>query len=52
MGFMMPDWYDMLMHTLPGKITLSVILFAVLSTAIWVARINQPMDLEKDGDAI
>jgi len=52
MGFMMPDWYDMLMHTLPGKITLSVILFAVLSTAIWVARINQPMDLEKGGDAI
>ena len=51
MGFMMPDWYDMLMHTLPGKITLSVILFAVLSTAIWVARINQPMDLEKDGEA-
>ena len=51
MGFMMPDWYDMLMHTLPGKITLSVILFAVLSTAIWVARINQPMDLEKGGES-
>jgi len=52
MGFMMPDWYDMLMHTLPGKITLSVILFAVLSTAIWVARINQPMDMEKGGESI
>ena len=51
MGFMMPDWYDMLMNTLAGKITLSVILFAVLSTAIWVARVNLPVDLDKGGNA-
>lgn len=50
MGFMMHDWYDMLMHTVPGKITLSVILFAVLTTAIWVVKINQPMNLDKEGD--
>jgi hypothetical protein len=41
----MPDWYDMLMDTAPGKITLAVILFAVLSTAVWVARINRPVDM-------
>ena len=50
MGFMMPDWYDMLMHTLPGKITLGVILFAVMATAIWVVRVNQPVDLDRGGD--
>lgn len=51
MGFMMPDWYDMLMNTLAGKITLAVILFAVISTAIWVARVNLPIDLDKGGNA-
>jgi hypothetical protein len=50
MSFMMQDWYDMLMHTLAGKITLAVILFAVLTTSIWVARINQPVDLDQGGD--
>ena len=52
MGFMMPDWYDMLMHTLPGKITLAIILLAVMATAIWVVRVNQPVDLDRGGDAV
>lgn len=52
MGFMMPDWYDMLMHTLPGKITLAIILLAVMATAIWVVRVNQPVDLDQGGDAV
>jgi len=50
MGLMMPEWYEMLMGTLAGKITLSVVLFAILATAIWVAQINRPMNLEKGGD--
>ncbi len=43
MGMMMPQWYDMLMHTLPGKITLAVVLAAVLFTGFWVSRINRPI---------
>lgn len=45
MSAMMPDWYAMLMNTIPGKITLAVILFAVLSTSVWVARVNRPVDV-------
>jgi hypothetical protein len=52
MGFMMPDWYDTLMQTLPGKITLAVILGAILITAVWVAGIYQPADQGKDGDVL
>jgi len=40
----------MLMKTVVGKITLAVVLAAILATAIWVARINRPMNLEKGGD--
>lgn len=50
MGLMMPEWYEMLMGTLAGKITLAVVLSAILATAIWVAKINRPMSLEKGGD--
>lgn len=50
MGLMMPEWYEMLMTTLAGKITLAVVLSAILATAIWVARINRPMSLENGGD--
>ncbi len=40
MGFMIPDWYDMLMYTLPGKITLAIVLASVLFTTVWVSRAN------------
>ena len=40
MGFMIPDWYDMLMNTIPGKITLAVVLATVLATSVWVSRAN------------
>jgi tight adherence protein B len=44
MGAMMPDWYTMLTATLAGKITLAVILAAVLATAVWVARLYRPVE--------
>ena len=44
MGAMMPDWYAMLTTTLAGKITLAVILAAVLATAVWVARLYRPVE--------
>ena len=40
MGFMIPDWYSMLMDTVPGKITLTVVLATVLITSVWVSRAN------------
>lgn len=40
MGFMIPDWYDMLMNSIPGKITLAVVLATVLITSVWVSRAN------------
>lgn len=44
MGAMMPDWYTMLTSTLEGKITLAVVLAAVLATAIWVAQLYRPVE--------
>ncbi len=44
MGAMMPDWYTMLTTTPAGKITLAVVLAAVLATAIWVARLYRPVE--------
>lgn len=44
MGTMMPDWYSMLTTTLVGKITLAVVLAAVLATAIWVAQLYRPVE--------
>lgn len=44
MGAMMPDWYSMLTTTLAGKLTLAVILAAVLGTAVWVARLYRPVE--------
>lgn len=44
MGAMMPDWYAMLTTTPAGKITLAVVLAAVLATAIWVARLYRPVE--------
>ena len=40
MGFMIPDWYSVLMDTVPGKITLAVVLATVLITSVWVSRAN------------
>jgi tight adherence protein B len=50
MGVMMPEWYDMLMVSLPGKIVLAATLFAVLCTGLWIAGINKP--LNGGGDSI
>ncbi len=44
MGAMMPDWYAMLTGTPAGKITLAIVLAAVLTTAIWVARLYRPVE--------
>jgi tight adherence protein B len=44
MGAMMPDWYSMLTTTLAGKITLAVVLAAVLATAVWVAQLCRPVE--------
>lgn len=44
MGAMMPDWFAMLTGTTAGKITLAVILAAILATAIWVARLYRPAE--------
>ncbi|MEG1513391.1 MAG: hypothetical protein RSD95_00740 [Clostridia bacterium] len=44
MGFMIPDWYDMLMNTLPGKITLAIVLATVLVTSVWVSRAHLPAE--------
>lgn len=44
MGMMMPDWYTMLTTTVLGKLTLAVMLAAVLATAVWVARLYRPVE--------
>jgi len=44
MAVIMPQWFEMLMFTVPGKITLAVVLFAVLATLLWVVRVFRPID--------
>ncbi len=44
MGAMMPDWYVMLTETPAGKITLAVVLAAVLAASIWVAQLYRPVE--------
>jgi tight adherence protein B len=44
MGAMMPDWYEMLTATPAGKITLAMVLAAVMATATWVARLYRPVE--------
>lgn len=44
MGLMIPDWYDMLMSTLPGKITLAIVLATVLITSVWVSGAHKPAE--------
>lgn len=46
MAAMMPDWYTMLSTTGAGKITLAVVLAAVLATSVWVARLYRPVEAE------
>jgi hypothetical protein len=40
----MPMWYTMLITTPLGKITLAIVLAAILATAIWVARLYRPVE--------
>ena len=44
MGAMMSDWFEMLTTTLAGKITLAVVLAAVLATSVWVAQLYRPVE--------
>jgi tight adherence protein B len=44
MGVMIPEWYDMLMSSLPGKIVLAALFLAVLCTALWVTGANKPLN--------
>ncbi len=44
LGAMMPMWYTMLITTPLGKITLAIVLAAILATAIWVARLYRPVE--------
>jgi hypothetical protein len=44
MGAMMPDWYLMLTTTPAGKITLAVVLAAVLGASVWVAQLYRPVE--------
>jgi hypothetical protein len=44
MAFMMPDWYEMLVHTIAGQITLAVVLGAVFATALWIGRLYHPKE--------
>lgn len=44
MGSMIPDCYTMLTTTPVGKITLAVVLAAILATAIWVAQLYRQVE--------
>jgi len=46
MGWMMADWYVMLMTTTLGKITLAIVLGAILFTSVWVSRANIPLEVD------
>lgn len=44
MGAMMPDWYAMLTTTPAGKLTLAIVLAAVLGASVWVAQLYRPVE--------
>jgi len=44
MGAMMPDWYAMLTTTPTGKLTLAIVLAAVLGASVWVAQLYRPVE--------
>ncbi len=48
MALLMPDWYAALMTTVVGKITVAVVLAAVLGTALWVAALHRPLEQERE----
>lgn len=50
MGIMMPDWYDKLMYTAPGKITLAVVLSIILATTLWVSRAVIPTGIGEEDE--
>ena len=50
MGIMMPDWYDKLMYTVPGKITLAVVLAIILATLLWVSRAVIPTGIGEEDE--
>lgn len=51
MGLMMPDWYNKLMYTTPGKITLAIMLGAILCTSLWVSRAVMPTTSGEEDEA-
>ena len=50
MGLMMPDWYAKLMYTVPGKITLAVVLAIILATSLWVSRAVLPTGIGEEDE--
>ena len=50
MGLMMPDWYAKLMYTVPGKITLAIVLAIILATSLWVSRAVIPTGIGEEDE--
>jgi tight adherence protein B len=46
MAMMMPGWFDALMNTLVGKITLAVVLLAIFLCTIGVVQSNRPIEVD------
>ena len=46
MAMMLPEWFDALLHTVPGKITLVIVLIVLFAATIGVVSTNRPLDTE------
>jgi len=46
MAMIMPAWFDALMNTLAGKITLSIVLLAIFLCTFGVVQSNKPIDAD------
>lgn len=46
MAIMLPGWFDALMYSLPGKVTLTVVILAVFLNTIMVVQTNKPIDMD------
>lgn len=46
MAMIMPEWFDALMNTVAGKITLSIVLLAIFLCTIGVVQSNKPIDAD------